>query len=484
VDRDGGIDGGGQTWPRDVVARAIARGEAVSGRNGAGGNVGLVLGGGGGRGAYTSGALSVLLPELKDQVRVIVGTSAGALIASYLVANWHRPAEESIEDGLSFWRDLTFGDVCAPLMAVGGATRFMRYIGEFLPVSSMHGASILHPKPLRQTLSRLVDFDQLGENVREQRIALGVVAAPAYGSRSVVFHQGGIPRHREDPLRGIEYVATTELGPEHILASSAIPALFPAVRITTPEPAAGWYYDGGSRLNTPIKPALWLGAERVIVIALNSVAPSRTAAPNGQPDFYVGAAHLLHAALGDPLAQDIRTLANTNALIGAGLPATNGRSRDRRPVARQQQPGGLHEPVQPVPYIFIAPEDPAAIGEIATRVYRKHYGRPWKAGARDLWLLGKILDAGADAMHGELLSYLFFAGEFAEALIQLGQADAQRWLDEHSAGLWQLDPLPAWNLAPNGDTSTRRPRHRSRARAIMPAGELATVPTRGEHPGR
>jgi NTE family protein len=348
----------------------------------------------------------------------------------------------------------------------------------------MHGASILHPKPLRQTLSRLVDFDQLGENVREQRIALGVVAAPAYGSRSVVFHQGGIPRHREDPLRGIEYVATTELGPEHILASSAIPALFPAVRITTPEPAAGWYYDGGSRLNTPIKPALWLGAERVIVIALNSVAPSRTAAPNGQPDFYVGAAHLLHAALGDPLAQDIRTLANTNALIGAGLPATNGRSRDRRPVARQQQPGGLHEPVQPVPYIFIAPEDPAAIGEIATRVYRKHYGRPWKAGARDLWLLGKILDAGADAMHGELLSYLFFANEFAEALIQLGQADAQRWLDEHSAGLWQLDPLPAWNLAPNGDTSTRRPRHRSRARAIMPAGELATVPTRGEHPGR
>ena len=145
-------------------------------------------------------------------------------------------------------------------MAVGGATRFMRYVGEFLPVRSMHGPSILHPEPLRRTLARLVDFDQLGENIREQQLALGVVAAPAYGNRSVVFHQGGIPRHREDPLRGIEYVATPELGPEHILASSAIPALFPAVRVTTPEPAAGWYYDGGSRLNTPIKPALWLGS--------------------------------------------------------------------------------------------------------------------------------------------------------------------------------------------------------------------------------
>jgi hypothetical protein len=71
-----------------------------------------------------------------------------------------------------------------------------------------------------------------------------------------VFHQGGIARHRGDPLRGIEYVATPELGAEHILASSAIPALFPAVRVTTPEDAAGWYFDGGPRLNTPIKPAL------------------------------------------------------------------------------------------------------------------------------------------------------------------------------------------------------------------------------------
>ena len=317
-----------------------------------------------------------------------------------------------------------------------------------------------------------MDFDQLGENIREQRLALGVVAAPAYGDRSVVFHQGGIPRHREDPLRGIEYVATPTLGIEHMLASSAIPALFPAVRVTKPGPAAGWYYDGGSRLNTPIKPALWLGAKRVIVIALNSVAPSRTPPPEHQPDFYVGAAHLLHAALGDPLAQDIRTLANTNALITAGLTATNGRSRNHRPAARQQQPGGLAEPVQPVPYIFIAPEDPLAIGEIARRVYRKHYRRPWNAGARDLWLLGKILDAGADAMHGELLSYLFFAGEFAEELIQLGQADAQRWIDEHPAGLWQLDPLPAWSQAPNGDPGALSAPQQAPTRALADAGEL------------
>jgi NTE family protein len=408
-----------------------------------GGGAGLVLGGGGARGAYASGALSVLLRELKDQVRVIVGTSAGALISGYLAANWHRPVEEAIEDGLSFWRELRFGDVFAPLMAPGGVARFARYIGEFLPVSNLHAPSILHPEPLKQTLGRLVDFGQLGENIRAQRLALGVVATPAHSNRSVVFHQGGIARHREDPLRGIEYVATPELGAEHILASSAIPALFPAVRVTKPEQAAGWYFDGGPRLNTPIKPALWLGAERVIVIALNSVGASRTPPPDHQPDFYVGAAHLLHAALGDPLAQDIRTLANRNALIAARLAAEDGRSGAGL-AAHHAQPGGLDEPVHPVPYIFIAPADPSAIGEIARRVYRKHYGRPWHGRARDLWLLGKIVDGGADAMHGELLSYVFFAGEFAEELIKLGQADAQRWIDEHPADLWQLDPLPDW----------------------------------------
>ena len=418
----------------------------MSGESNGGGSAGLVLGGGGARGAYASGALSVLLRDLKDQVRVIVGTSAGALISAYLVANWHRDPQEAIEDGLSFWRQLRFGDVFAPLMAPSGAARFMRYVGEFLPISSLHAPSILHPEPLEQTLGRLVDFDRLGENIREQRVALGVVATPAHSNRSVVFHQGGIPRHPDDPLRGIEYIATPNLGPEHILASSAIPALFPAVRVTEPEQAAAWYFDGGPRLNTPIKPALWLGAERVIVIALNSVAPSRTPPPEHQPDFYVGAAHLLHAALGDPLAQDIRTLANRNALIAARVAREGGASGPGLAARHmhQPQPDGPDEPVHPVPYIFIAPEDPSAIGEIARRVYRKHYRRPWKAGTRDLWLLGKVLDAGADAMHGELLSYVFFASEFAEELIALGQTDAQRWIDEHPADLWQLDPLLDW----------------------------------------
>ncbi len=213
----------------------------------------------------------------------------------------------------------------------------------------LHAPSVLHPARLEPTLRRIVDFDRLSENIREQGVALGVVATPAHRNSSIVFYQSGIPRHHDDPLRGIEYVATPKLRPEHILASSAIPALFPAVRVTTPTHAAGWYFDDGPRLNTPIKPALWLGAERVIVVALNSVAASRTAPPDSQPDFYVGAAHLLHAALGDPLAQDTRTLANTNALIAAQHATEDGHpgAGPAAGQARQAPASDLAEPVQP-----------------------------------------------------------------------------------------------------------------------------------------
>jgi hypothetical protein len=77
-------------------------------------------------------------------------------------------------------------------------------------------------------------------------------------------------------------------------------------------------------------------------------------------------------------------------------------------------------------------------------------------------------------MHGELLSYVFFAGEFAEELIRLGQADACRWIDEHPTNLWQLDPLPDWSPAPNGDTGALRSPQPAQAPALAAATESTT----------
>ena len=195
---------------------------------------------------------------------------------------------------------------------------------------------------------------------------------------------------------------------------------FPAVEIGRPEEAAGWYFDGGTRLNTPIKPALKLGADRVIVLGLNSVAP----APNSpeRPDLFDGATQIIQGLLVDPATHDVETLATINAVLINGGQSSGGGQR------------------KVVPYIFISPSTPNAIGEIARDLYRERY-----AGVRGLWrsrdlsLLGRFVGASQSTTRGELFSYLFFAGDFAAKLIELGRDDARRWIDTpHDAGPWQL----------------------------------------------
>ena len=123
-------------------------------------------------------------------------------------------------------------------------------------------AGLLDSSPLRGTLERLVDFKRIARNVEGGALTAAAVVATAYATtRSMVFHHGG-PAVALDSMRAIDYAATT-LAPEHVLASAAIPGAFPAVEIRRPRAAAGWYSDGGVRLNAPLAPALALGAGRV-----------------------------------------------------------------------------------------------------------------------------------------------------------------------------------------------------------------------------
>jgi NTE family protein len=96
-----------------------------------------------------------------------------------------------------------------------------------------------------------------------------------------------------------------------------------------------------------------------------------------------------------------------------------------------------------VPYIFVAPPKRDTVGEIARDVYRRHYhGLLHAHRSPQVAFLGRLFDASTDAMHAELLSYLFFAPEFARALIERGARDAEAWLEEpHDDGLWDTGPL-------------------------------------------
>jgi NTE family protein len=241
-------------------------------------SIGVILAGGGARGAYEVGVLSVLLPWLEKQhgqrPDVIVGTSVGALNASFLAAHANEPTEQVVEEGCDAWRKIRYRDVLEPLLSI----RELAVVGRLAISIARRGIapySLLDPTPLATTLPRLVKFDEIRKNVADAEVGLrscAVVATAAHTNRSVVFYDGG-PDPASDTRRGIDY-EPTPIKEEHVRASAAIPLAFPAVHVAEPALAQGWYFDGGTRLNTPIKPALKLGARRVIVIGLNSVAPA------------------------------------------------------------------------------------------------------------------------------------------------------------------------------------------------------------------
>ena len=390
-------------------------------------HVGLILSGGGARGAYEIGVLSELLPwlgrEYAQRPDVIVGTSVGALNAAYVAAKAGEDIEQLVADGIRLWREIGYRDVLAPFLSPGELSELARLTASFFS-AGVAPYTLLDPQPLTATLRRLIPFADIHRNVAEPDVGLracAVVATAAHTNRTIVFHDGGatVP---SDERRGIDYVPT-EISEDHVRASAAIPVAFPAVEVREPEDAAGWYFDGGTRLNTPIKPALKLGADRVIVLGLNSVAPAPKSPE--RPDLFDGSTQIVQGLLVDPATHDVQTLATINEVLIDG--AQTSRDDQRRVV----------------PYVFIAPSTPNAIGEIARDLYRERY-----AGVRGLWrsrdlsLLGRFVGASNSATRGELFSYLFFAGDFATKLIELGQNDARHWIDgAHDDGAWQLRPI-------------------------------------------
>lgn len=381
----------------------------------------IVLSGGGARGAYEIGALSVLLPVLEqrgERPRIVVGTSVGAFNAAFMAATADRPVREAVDEGVGWWSTLRWRDVMAPLVSVRGGWRSLRSLGRLLWARQPRIHALLYTDPLPATLRRIVAFDRVRTNLASDTLtAVAVATTSALTSRTMIFHAGG-PEPERDTVRGIDYVAGA-LTPEQVLASGAIPGLFPAWYVPEPARARGWYFDGGTRLNTPIKPALELGADRVLVIGLNSVAraPDEPLASDERPDVFEGSAQLLQALLIDRLEQDVRELAEQN------LSGHEGRK---------------------IPYIFVAPRERHGVGELAARIWRERYAG-LRGFARDsnLSLLGRFTAAGNGPLHGELLSFLFFAPEFAAGLIEMGQADARHWLaQEHDDGPWRLGPPP------------------------------------------
>jgi NTE family protein len=402
--------------------------------------VAVVLPGGGARGAYEVGALSVLLPILEERGErptIFCGTSVGAINAAALGATADRPAVAVVEDLVRRWSALRKGDVIRPVVGLGLPLTVLRMLGEALEVPGVRLAGLLDPAPLKASVDRWIDWDALHRNVRHGVVdAVCVVATSLARSGPVGFvdTSGPMPHSREtDPL---QYVAAI-LDDTHVRASAAIPVLFPPVAIEHPAAWAGHYVDGGTRLNSPVAPALALGADRVIVIGFQPFRSRIDAAPGdappGLPRLADVAANIIDGLLVDQVVDDLHRLATVNSfLVDRGAPAGTTRSSDAYRAARGRQP------YRRIPYALVAPERRGDLASIADDVFeRRHAGlqgllRP------DYPFMSRLLGGGRSPARGELLSFLLFDEEHVDALVELGRRDANRWLDRHP-GFWCSD---------------------------------------------
>lgn len=380
--------------------------------------VAVVVAGAGARGAYEAGALSIILPVLEkngQQPRIFVGTSAGSINAALFASLAHLPAEQAAMQALDLWANIHKSQVISP--AVPSVLAALPQYAARLLGFGQGMTSLLNTAPLLGLLNDRLDWDQLHQNVQIGEVeALAVVTTVTSTGRTSVFveHSQSIPGVLEsDDDRAIDYYQRV-IDANVVRASSAIPALFPPVLLGDGSDG-DWYVDGGVRLNAPLKPAISLGATRLVVVATDPldylpVLPGPQP-PGSAPIVQDEAAEIGHGLLADRMIEDIRTLVKVNALA-------NG----------TRSPGNRQYTV--IPYIFAGPGpgQVGQLGQIAATVLDTNYSNFLDAITRpDLWLFTRLI--GPVKSRGDILSYLFFEPEFEKAAIQLGQQDAQRYLD-------------------------------------------------------
>lgn len=392
--------------------------------------IAVVLSGGGARGAYEAGALSVLLPEIErrgERVDLWCGTSVGAINAALFASLADREASDQVERALAHWRGMRKGHVVAPILGPRLPLMGARIAAEALGLP-LRLASLLDPAPLRASIDRWVDWDALHANVRRGRgLAVAVVATSLSQGQPVVFLEA---RRAIKPVHGraLRYVRT-RLGGEHLRASAAIPFVFPPVEITAPRAAADHYVDGGTRLNTPLKPALELGAQRILVIAVEPpFAAARPPRRRRRPNLADVASNVIDGLLVDQVADDLQRMTAINSFMAEGVAV------GLRPGARGYRRARGRSPYRKVPYALVAPTARGELGRLAETVLASRYGGLRGVRSPDYLLLSRVLSGSARG-RGELLSFLLFDPTFVELLIEAGKRDASRWL-EHNPALW------------------------------------------------
>lgn len=360
----------------------------------------LVLSGGGARAAYQVGVLEAvneIIPDRKANLfPIICGTSAGA-INSLALATHAGDFGEAIANLNALWRDLSvdkvikahWQDLLRGAVRVGGSF-FNQGVGKNRPLS------LLDNSPLRELLEQQIHFENLPEAIDNGRLRAVSVTAMAYSSgESVSFFQGhpDIEGWRKFHRIGLPSLLTLD----HLMASSAIPGIFPTVKI-----GREYYGDGAIRQLSPLSTALNLGANKIFIVGVsNNRNPAhwgKRSVVRHSPSIGQVLGHLLNSAFIDSLDSDLEHLQDINEL----LELVDSEQRQQNPHLTK------------IDALVISPTKP--LDKIAGRCVR-YMPKPLRMMMRST---GATTKGGGATM----ASYLMFSDKFCNELIDLGYQDA------------------------------------------------------------
>ena len=376
----------------------------VESTSGAKPRIGLILTGGGARAAYQVGflrAISHMLPRgTPNPFQIICGTSAGAVNAAALAAdatNFHRAVRRLMLVWKYFHADQVYRSDVAGVIGTGGkwlAALLLGGLGKNNPTSLLDNA------PLAQLLRRHLDFSGIRRSIEAGALyALSVTTSGYTSGQSVSFFQGvpGLAGWQRARRIGVPEMIDID----HLMASSALPFLFPAVPLRRE-----FFGDGSMRQIAPISPALHLGADRVIVIGVGRQAGSQTERVRtiAYPSLAQIAGHTLNSIFLDSLEVDIERLQRINRTIRL----ISHEDRSRHDVQLRE-----------VEVLVISPS------EEIDRMAARHLHELPRSIRFLLRGLGATRTGGAT-----LTSYLLFEPAYCRALIALGYKDTMARRDE------------------------------------------------------
>jgi NTE family protein len=396
-----------------------------------------VLAGGGALGAYEAGvlhyALETLAGELGRPPRIdfFSGTSVGALNASYLAANARDLAGAS-HRLVEFWRSITFDRILGfggPQMASLVRLMLGRGPGQAFLRSSLPRprqaphppvAGIFDTTPLYRRMRALVPWGSLGRNLESGRIkGITLCATEVCTGKSIVFCQmgkGGRFTPGRDPMREVRHVT---MDVDHAMASAAIPFIFPSVQID-----GICYTDGGLRQNTPVNPALRMGADRVLVVSLTPDPSKATliARAGCRRNPYPGALFLLgrtvNVLLSQSLDYELSRVEMYNKLMQGGQDVYG---KDFVRNLNRIMGGYRNATYRPVRTAHIRPTED--LGQLALDVLRTASDELFLPGAS-----GRVMSAlmgSTTFAESDLLPFLMFTPTYIQALLDRGYRDAK-----------------------------------------------------------